>query len=189
MSSTEGLDRFETRERCRVSTCGDAFTIPLDFNRGRPIEIQCFVSNSKCRSLRWSYFIYEISGSTSEILVEYKILKKSAITPVCPTAWIWTGGPQGAFQRGVIYVPNSKTGKDYAVPMNEDVRTTLLRLQFGRSRSDYVFVNSRTDKPYKDLKRSFAKACELAWIDDLHWHDLRLLSEPGSSRQGAASYD
>ncbi len=33
------------------------------------------------------------------------------------------------FQRGLIYVPNSKTGRDYSVPMNEDVRTTLLQLR------------------------------------------------------------
>jgi integrase len=96
------------------------------------------------------------------------------------------------FQRGVIYVPNSKTGKDYTVPMNEDVRATLLRLQFGRSRSDYVFVNRRSGKPYKDLKRSFAKACELAKIDDLHWHDLRhtfgtRLAEAGCSEATIAS--
>jgi integrase len=29
------------------------------------------------------------------------------------------------FQRGVIYGLNSKTGRDYSVPMNEDVRSTL----------------------------------------------------------------
>lgn len=96
------------------------------------------------------------------------------------------------FQRGIIYVPNSKTGKDYTVPMNEDVRATLLQLQFGRSRSDYVFVNRRSGKPYKDLKRSFAKACELAKIDDLHWHDLRhtfgtRLAEAGCSEATIAA--
>jgi integrase len=33
------------------------------------------------------------------------------------------------FQRGLIYVPNSKTGRDYAVPMNEDVKATLKRIR------------------------------------------------------------
>jgi integrase len=78
------------------------------------------------------------------------------------------------------------------MPMNEDVRSTLLRLQFGRNRNDYVFVNRRSGKPYKDLKRSFAKACELAKIDDLHWHDLRhtfgtRLAEAGCSEATIAS--
>ena len=95
------------------------------------------------------------------------------------------------FQRGAVYVPNSKTGKDYTVPMNEDVRATLLRLQFGRNRSDYVFVNRRSGKPYKDLKRSFAKDCE-AKIDDLQWHDLRhtfgtRLAEAGCSEATIAA--
>jgi integrase len=31
------------------------------------------------------------------------------------------------FQRNVIYVPNSKTDRDYTVPMNQDVRNELLR--------------------------------------------------------------
>ena len=33
------------------------------------------------------------------------------------------------FQRGLIYVPNSKTGRDYSVPMNEDVRNTLKQVR------------------------------------------------------------
>jgi integrase len=33
------------------------------------------------------------------------------------------------FQRGLIYVPNSKTGRDYSVPMNEDVRSTLRQMR------------------------------------------------------------
>jgi integrase len=40
------------------------------------------------------------------------------------------------FQRNVIYVPNSKTGKDYGVPMNADVRDTLLQLRSHANRSD-----------------------------------------------------
>ena len=47
------------------------------------------------------------------------------------------------FQRDVIYVPNSKTGKDYAVPMNADVRNTLLVLRSEANGSDYVFIQSK----------------------------------------------
>ena len=77
------------------------------------------------------------------------------------------------FQRDVIYVPNSKTGKDYGVPMNADVRDTLLQLRSHTNRSDYVFMNPKTNKPYADLKKAFGTACRLAGIRDLHWHDLR----------------
>src|SRR5689334_12959975 len=77
------------------------------------------------------------------------------------------------FQRDVNYVPNSKTGKDYGVPMNEDVRNTLLVLRSESNGSDYVFLNPKTKKPYTDLKKAFGTACRIAGIRDLHWHDLR----------------
>ena len=76
------------------------------------------------------------------------------------------------FQRGVINVPNSKTGKSYSVPMNEDVRAALLQHR-SEGNSDYVFVNPDTKKPPVELKRSFSTALRLAGIHDLHWHDLR----------------
>lgn len=75
------------------------------------------------------------------------------------------------FQRNIIYVPNSKAGNDYSVPMNEDVRNTLLRCR--SERSEYVFANPKTGKPYADPKKAFGTACRLAGIRDLHWHDLR----------------
>lgn len=77
------------------------------------------------------------------------------------------------FQRNVIYVPNSKTGKDYPVPMNEDVRNTLLALKRAHSSGEYVFINPETGKPYTDLKKAFGTACRLAGINGLRWHDLR----------------
>jgi len=96
------------------------------------------------------------------------------------------------FQRDVIYVPNSKTGKDYGVPMNEDVRNTLLVLRSEANGSDYVFINPKTKKPYTDLKKAFGTACRIAGIRDLHWHDLRhtfgtRLAEAGCSEATIAS--
>jgi integrase len=52
-----------------------------------------------------------------------------------------------AFQRGLIYVPNSKTGRDYSVPMNEDVRSTLMRMRGTMRCGGYVFINPDTVKP------------------------------------------
>jgi integrase len=63
------------------------------------------------------------------------------------------------FQRDVIYVPNSKTGKDYGVPMNADLRNTLLVLRSEANGSEYVFINPKTKKPYTDLKKAFGTAC------------------------------
>ena len=67
-------------------------------------------------------------------------------------------GKKVDFQRGLIYVPNSKTGNDYSVPMNEEVRATLLQLRSGTTRSGYVFVNPKTGKAYTDPKKAFGTA-------------------------------
>lgn len=77
------------------------------------------------------------------------------------------------FQRDVIHVPNSKTGNDYPVPMNEEVRAIMLGLKRQSKDSDYVFLNPETGAPYKDVKKAFGTACRKAGIKNLHWHDLR----------------
>ncbi|HEX8336974.1 MAG TPA: site-specific integrase [Pyrinomonadaceae bacterium] len=77
------------------------------------------------------------------------------------------------FQRNVINVPNSKTGKAYAVPMDEEVRNILLQLRRQCRGAEYVFINPETGKPYSELKKAFGTACRLAGITGLRWHDLR----------------
>jgi integrase len=77
------------------------------------------------------------------------------------------------FQRGLIYVPNSKTGRNYSVPMNEDVKAILQQIRTVTRGGGYVFINPDTAMPYTDIKKAFATACRLAGIDNLHWHDLR----------------
>jgi integrase len=77
------------------------------------------------------------------------------------------------FQRGVIWVPNAKTGKEYSVPMSAELRDVMLSLVRNNPASVYVFVNPETGKPYVDLKKGFAEACRKAGITNLHWHDLR----------------
>jgi integrase len=77
------------------------------------------------------------------------------------------------FQRNVINVPNAKTGRDYPVPMNKEVREVMLQLVRENPASEHVFVNQKTGRPYTRIKRAFATACELAKITNLHWHDLR----------------
>src|SRR5205085_3224567 len=58
-------------------------------------------------------------------------------------------------QRNVINVPNSKTGKDYPVPMNPDVRAVMLKLMREHPESEFVFTNPKTGKPYTGIKRAF----------------------------------
>ncbi|HEY9285899.1 MAG TPA: site-specific integrase [Pyrinomonadaceae bacterium] len=89
------------------------------------------------------------------------------------------------FQRNVIRVPNAKTGRDYQVPMNEDVRAVMLGLRRGAGDRAHVFVNPETCGPYTTLKTGFRKACSLAGINNLRWHDLR---HTFGTRLGEAGY-
>jgi integrase len=88
-------------------------------------------------------------------------------------------------QRSVVYVPNSKTGKDYEVPMNQDVRATLLELRREAEGAEHVFINADTGRPYTSLKNGFVNACRLAGISGLRWHDLR---HTFGTRLGEAGY-
>jgi integrase len=77
------------------------------------------------------------------------------------------------FQRDVVWVPNAKTGNEYAVPMSPEVREVMLEAVRRNPESEYVFANLATGEPYIDLKKGFAAACAAAGIRGLRWHDLR----------------
>jgi integrase len=77
------------------------------------------------------------------------------------------------FQRGVIWVPNAKTGQSYTVPMSAQVREIMLELRRAGKGSDYVFTNPQTGRPYTELRRPFDSACREAGVKGLRWHDLR----------------
>src|ERR1051325_5305490 len=90
------------------------------------------------------------------------------------------------FARDLIIVALTKTRKNREVPMNTEVREILSRLcRFKRS-SEYVFVSSKTGSRLTDIKHSFQKACELAGIEGLVWHDLRATF---GTRLGEAGFD
>ncbi len=90
------------------------------------------------------------------------------------------------FARNVIIATRTKAGKNREVPMNSEVRGTLLRLARHKRPGDYVFVSRKTGTRYKDIKHSFQKACELAGIEGLVWHDLRATF---GTRLGEAGFD
>jgi integrase len=137
-------------------------------------EVAAFPENNK----RIRYLFDEEEARLFAVLVDTRLHLRDMVTVA-----IGTGMRRGDqlnlrwekvdFQRGVIYVPNSKTGNDYSVPMNEDVRVALLRRRRATKGSEYVFVNPDTGKPHVEIKRAFSTACRLADIHNLHWHDLR----------------
>src|SRR5712692_9200238 len=77
------------------------------------------------------------------------------------------------FQRGVIHVTNTKTGRDRDVPMNSEVRSILLELQRQGKDAAFVFRSRKTGVNLTDVKHGFNGACEDAGIDDFRFHDLR----------------
>jgi integrase len=137
-------------------------------------EVAAFPENNR----RVRYLLDEEESRLFAVLVDKRAHLRDMVTVA-----IGTGMRRGDqlnlrwekvdFQRGVIYVPNSKTGNDYSVPMNEDVRAALLRCRRESKGSEYVFVNPDTKKPHVEIKRAFSTACRKANIHNLHWHDLR----------------
>lgn len=75
------------------------------------------------------------------------------------------------FQRGVIHLVRTKSGKGRDVPINLVVRDEWLRLR--QNSSEFVFTSQKTGKALTHCKRAFASARRVAGIQDLHFHDLR----------------
>lgn len=75
------------------------------------------------------------------------------------------------FRHNVIYLYNTKNGEKRDVPMNEQVRTTLIKVK-KHPESAFIFCN-KAGKPYGDIKKSFLTALSKAGIIDFHFHDLR----------------
>lgn len=75
------------------------------------------------------------------------------------------------FQRNIIHLYDTKNGEKRDIPMNENVRTVLIK-EPKHPESPFVFCNSN-GKPYRDLKKSFLSACQKAGIIDFRFHDLR----------------
>src|SRR5581483_1767955 len=84
------------------------------------------------------------------------------------------------FDAGVIRARDTKSGEDYSVPMNDDLRTLLAGLPSRRltmaGKTAYVFPSETLETPL-DAKnfyhRVFRRALERAGIADFKWHDLR----------------
>ena len=77
-------------------------------------------------------------------------------------------------KHGFILLDKTKNGHRREIPIN-DTLSALLSSIFTKRRIDipYVFYNHRTDKKYKDVKRSFKTSCRRAKIHDFKFHDTR----------------
>jgi integrase len=88
------------------------------------------------------------------------------------------------FQRNIIHLIRTKSGKQRDVPINSVVRDELLALQ-PQSRGECIFANSKTGRALASCKRAFMKACQLASVEDLQFHDLRHTAATRMAETGA----
>ena len=75
------------------------------------------------------------------------------------------------FKRNVITLLNTKNGEKKEVPINEQVKTALIRVG-KHPDSPYVFCN-KEGRPYGKVRKSFFTACKKADIINFRFHDLR----------------
>ena len=75
-------------------------------------------------------------------------------------------------RHGFILLDMTKNGERREIPVNDTLRETLQGIT-RRLDTPYVFHDTSTGKPYKDVKRSFGTALRRAKIHDFRFHDLR----------------
>ena len=83
---------------------------------------------------------------------------------------------------------NTKSKKTRRIPINSTLRTLLLEQKLKSSGNDYVFLSSNGN-PYKrhdSLKQSFLRACRVAEIKGLRFHDLRHTAATRMIENGAS---
>lgn len=86
------------------------------------------------------------------------------------------------FQRGHIHLLNprehatrTKSRKGRSIATTSAARDLLPSIQAEQTsrgiKSEYVFLNVRTGKPYTDVKKGFSAACREAQVADFRFHD------------------
>lgn len=75
------------------------------------------------------------------------------------------------FNRGIIYLLDTKNGERREVPMNAWAKSTIIRIRT-HPESPYIFCNT-SGRPYVNIRKSFLKAVTDSGILNFHFHDLR----------------
>ena len=75
------------------------------------------------------------------------------------------------FRRNIITLLDTKNGEKREVPMNEQVKTALIRVR-KHPESEYIFCG-QDGKPCHDIRKSFFTLLNKSGIKDFRFHDLR----------------
>lgn len=89
------------------------------------------------------------------------------------------------FNRNLIQIRESKSGKKRLVPMNETVQNLLGNL---KRKNEFVFPSPKTGGRLDNIKRSFRRAVEDAGIRDFRFHDLRHTAATRMADAGADAF-
>jgi len=76
-------------------------------------------------------------------------------------------------EKRCLRVEQTKSGKNRMIPINGYLYRELLKVKSLNGKSEYVFPNPKTGRPFTEVKKSFKNACKRAGIHDLRFHDLR----------------
>jgi len=74
------------------------------------------------------------------------------------------------FNRRMVHIRQSKSGRPRAIPLNATTQTLLEGLP---KTSEYVFASPKTSGRVNDVGRQFERAVMKAGLADFHFHDLR----------------
>lgn len=79
------------------------------------------------------------------------------------------------FSQKNIHFPDTKGGKSLVIPMVEELGTELRACWEAKDKptQGYVFVSSRTNKPFTDIRKAITRACNKAGIKIITPHTLR----------------
>lgn len=131
-----------------------------------------FISKLKEQNFKVRFLTREEEARLFKFLPEY-------LKPIVTTA-LQTGMRRGEilglkwsnidFEYRFIELLETKSGKSRKIPISDKLMDIFEKLP---KVSEYVFVNAETNKPYKDIKKSWKKALKEAHIENFRFHDLR----------------
>jgi len=87
----------------------------------------------------------------------------------------------------VIHSALSKSKKSRFIPMSYTLQCELFDLK-KTARSEYVFANPQTGKPFNNIRKSFARAVKDSGLKDLTPHSLRHVFASNLVRKGIDLY-
>jgi integrase len=167
-----------TVEKIRV-TFGRSFELALSWNvpgvdrnptRGIPRKPlnnarERFLSAEEAQRLRRA--VAQSANTSLQHIVGLLLLTGARISELLHAEW-----RNVDLERGVWFIPISKTGKSRHVPLSQAAMDIIDRLpRFGGC--PLLVPNPKTRKPFTDLKRPWQTARDKAGLPDLRIHDLR----------------